>query len=290
MSRFRAHVVGSLLRPRYLRDAQARHRAGTIAEEEFRRIENRAVDEAIALQEAAGIDLVTDGEQRRFIFMDALLAAVHGITPVETGATADRIHWHGERPAGFVDFSAVTRRMVITGRLGRRRGLAVDEFIHARDRATRPVKAALPTPMCVLAYWSDEHARAVYEHPLEAVTDAAEFLKEEIALLAGAGCRHVQIDAPDLTLLVDPAAAGMYEAVGFTKDAYLSEAAAQLQGVAAEPGVAHLPRQQPGPVARAGRLRGHLQRAVPATEQLRVLPARIRRRALRHLRAVAGRP
>jgi hypothetical protein len=61
----RADVVGSLLRPDYLREAKDGARAGEIDAGELRAIEDRAVSEAIALQEGAGIEAVTDGEYRR---------------------------------------------------------------------------------------------------------------------------------------------------------------------------------------------------------------------------------
>ena len=61
----RADVVGSLLRPEYLREARAAALAGTIDARELRAAEDRAVLEAIALQEGAGIEAITDGEYRR---------------------------------------------------------------------------------------------------------------------------------------------------------------------------------------------------------------------------------
>jgi len=61
----RSDVVGSLLRPDYLRDARRAVRDGTLAAADLRAVEDRAVREAIALQESAGIDVVTDGELRR---------------------------------------------------------------------------------------------------------------------------------------------------------------------------------------------------------------------------------
>ena len=61
----RADVVGSLLRPEYLREGREAARAGTIGADELRALEDKAVLEAIALQESAGIGAITDGEYRR---------------------------------------------------------------------------------------------------------------------------------------------------------------------------------------------------------------------------------
>lgn len=61
----RADVVGSLLRPTYLREARQGVRQGRVSEAELHAAEDRAVREAIALQEACGLDVITDGEFRR---------------------------------------------------------------------------------------------------------------------------------------------------------------------------------------------------------------------------------
>lgn len=65
----RADAPGSLLRPTYLQEARAALASGELTMAAFRRIEDQAVDEAIALQEDAGLDVVTDGEMRRADFM-----------------------------------------------------------------------------------------------------------------------------------------------------------------------------------------------------------------------------
>ena len=62
---YRAEVVGSLLRPAYLKDARARHASGSIGDVELKQLEDRAVDEAVRLQTRAGVSVVTDGEMRR---------------------------------------------------------------------------------------------------------------------------------------------------------------------------------------------------------------------------------
>ncbi len=68
----RADTVGSLLRPPKLKAARERHVAGDISAAEFKRIEDRAVDEAVRLQEEAGLEVVTDGEMRRVSFQSQL--------------------------------------------------------------------------------------------------------------------------------------------------------------------------------------------------------------------------
>src|SRR2546423_13699661 len=75
---YRSEVVGSLLRPTYLAAARQQHEAGQINAAEFKAIEDQAVNEAIALQENAGIDVITDGEMRRYAFYGHLIDSLNG--------------------------------------------------------------------------------------------------------------------------------------------------------------------------------------------------------------------
>ncbi len=71
-----ADVVGSLLRPPELLEAQKQLAAGAITAAQFKEIEDRAVDEAVALQESVGLEIITDGEMRRQSFQSQIRAAV----------------------------------------------------------------------------------------------------------------------------------------------------------------------------------------------------------------------
>ena len=75
---YRSDVVGSLLRPAYLREARQRYEAGASSAVEFKQIEDQAVEEAISLQLRAGVDVLSDGELRRYAFFGHLIDAVEG--------------------------------------------------------------------------------------------------------------------------------------------------------------------------------------------------------------------
>src|SRR5213080_4904837 len=75
---YHSEVVGSLLRPTYLVTAREQIEAGQISAAEFKAIEDQAVDEAITLQEEVGIDVITDGEMRRYAFFGHLVEALEG--------------------------------------------------------------------------------------------------------------------------------------------------------------------------------------------------------------------
>lgn len=74
----RTDVVGSLLRPKSLIEARRHFEEGQIKEDEFRAKEDEAVRQAVALQEQAGLDVLTDGEMRRVNFQDSFSEAVEG--------------------------------------------------------------------------------------------------------------------------------------------------------------------------------------------------------------------
>jgi hypothetical protein len=91
---FTAHTfVGSLLRPVSLRKAREDRVAWRLSHAQFKSIEDRAVDEAVSLQEAAGLDIVTDGEMQGLSFRSQMTEAVDGIGAWDIDASLWG-HWH----------------------------------------------------------------------------------------------------------------------------------------------------------------------------------------------------
>jgi len=229
--RYRAENIGSLLRPAYLKDARKAWEAGQLATPEFKRIEDRAVDAAIATQEAAGLDVITDGEMRRLIFTGTLLEAIDGLSPIP----AQEWHWHGETPQDEMDFQAP---ICVTGKIRRRRSLATEEFSYARAKARTPLKMTLPSPMMLFICWSPAHSTAAYKDPFDLFTDAVDILRQEVRELAGMGCQYIQIDTPELATLVDESQRrATYEARGISPERMLSEGVEMLNAIADAPGV-----------------------------------------------------
>src|SRR6267143_225757 len=79
---YRSDIVGSLLRPRYLKDARVQFAAGKLTDTEFKRVEDRAIDEAVGLQLRTGVEVLTDGEMRRYAFYGHLIDAVEGFDKI----------------------------------------------------------------------------------------------------------------------------------------------------------------------------------------------------------------
>lgn len=225
----RADTVGSLLRPAYLLEARRALEEGRIDAAELKRIEDRAVDGAIALQEGVGLDVVSDGELRRFSFFDHLLTQIEGVTALPgVGVT-----FHGERGEEWDFQSPVT----VVDKIRRKRMMTIEEFSYARAVARRPVKALLPSPVLLYCTWSPEHSREAYADPYELFADGARLMREEAEELARLGCTYIQVDSPDLGTLVDPENRGLRESMGMPTERTLSEGVDLINSVADVPGV-----------------------------------------------------
>ena len=83
--KYHAEVIGSMLRPQYLKDARKAWEAKTLSTWEFKRVEDRAVDEMITLQDHCGVDVVTDGEMRRTHFIAPLTDVITGVKAIPAG-------------------------------------------------------------------------------------------------------------------------------------------------------------------------------------------------------------
>jgi len=213
-----ADIVGSLLRPPYLLAAQQQLAAGAISEPQFKAIEDRAVDEAVALQESVGLEVVTDGEMRRQSFQSQMTAAVIGFGKFDL----DAFLWGEWFDEQGVHHTPRPRSLGATSKLVRRRYLSVDEFAYLKSRTKRIPKITLPSPGLWANFWSPTVSRDVYPTLDSFLADIVQILREEVAELAGQGATYIQIDAPHYGLLLDPNTRGFYEKQGWSLDQWLS--------------------------------------------------------------------
>jgi len=191
----RSDVVGSLLRPAYLAEARRDAASGRLGPAEFKRIEDRAVDEAVALQEAAGLDVVTDGEMRRYAFFGHLIEALDGFDRFGGWAIPFR-NEDGEQ--------LVFKRPVVVERLRWRRSMCGEEFAYLRARARHPAKTTLISAQQAAAYYDPEKSRAAYPTRDAYLADVVDFTRREVEELIRLGCTYIQIDAPQYAALLDP--------------------------------------------------------------------------------------
>jgi len=217
----RAEHVGSLLRPRALREAREAHAAGRLGPAAFKAVEDRSVADVIALQEEAGCPVLTDGELRRESFQSELTAACEGFT----GVGIDAWLW-GEWHSDLVGDVRIERPpdLAVTGRLRRRRSLAAEEFtfLRARAAAGATCKVTLPSPTLFANLWSPERSGDAYPTFDAFMADVVDVLRDEVRELVRLGCAYVQLDAPHYPLLVDPAWRAFYEARGWPLERWLS--------------------------------------------------------------------
>jgi 5-methyltetrahydropteroyltriglutamate--homocysteine methyltransferase len=213
----RTDVVGSLLRPDSLLEARRRLEAGEITEELFVEAENAAVDEALALQEAAGLEVVTDGEMRRLSFQSQLPAAVEGFGDWDLDAFLWG-EWHSEE---LGDMSVERPPLAVTGKLHRKRFLSADEFTYARNRTDRLLKVTLPSPSLFANFWNPDRPPEAYATLEDYLGDVAQILREEVDELVRLGARYIQLDAPHYPLLLDPGYREFYASRGWPAERWL---------------------------------------------------------------------
>jgi len=210
-------VVGSLLRPPELLEAQERLARGELKEAAFKRVEDAAVNVALRLQEEAGLDVVTDGEMRRLSFQSQMTAAVDGFGDWDL----DAFLW-GEWKSDVVGDRTVERpTLAVTGPLRRRRFLSAEEFTYARGRTDRVLKVTLPSPTLFSQFWVGDAAREAYPTLDDFVADVAQILREEVQELVRLGATYVQIDAPHYPMLIDPQYRAVYEQRGWPAEGQL---------------------------------------------------------------------
>jgi 5-methyltetrahydropteroyltriglutamate--homocysteine methyltransferase len=208
-----------LLRPPWLKSARERHAASAISDAEFKRIEDHAVDEAVELQEEAGLRVVTDGEMRRESFQSQLAEATEGLGDPSVNAYLWG-DWRGDEEVGD---KLVTRpeSLDVTGKLRRKRHLSVEEFVYLRARTSRTPKVTLPSPSLFANFWSPE-ATETYPTLDAFLEDVAGILREEVTELVRLGAEYLQLDAPQYPLLLEEKTRRFYEERGWPLSRWLS--------------------------------------------------------------------
>ena len=199
-------TVGSWPRPPELLRAQRLKHAGRITAEAFESQADMAVLEVVRLQEEAGVDIITDGEQRRdnfYSFVAEKLAGTQLMTLLEMlDLVEDKASF--ERVLQSLDVPAYSmRNPTCVGRLERRQPLALDELRFLQRHTNKPIKIPLPGPYILTrAMFVPEVTRQVYPSKEDLAEDVVRILREEIAELVAAGVDFIQLDEPVLTELV----------------------------------------------------------------------------------------
>ena len=212
-------VVGSLLRPPELLKARSEIAAGRMTQAAFRTIEDQAVDKAVALQETAGLDVVTDGEMRRLSFQSQMTEAVAGFGGYDLNAFLWG-DWRGDEGVGNFSLER-PKNLGVVSKLSRKRHLSAEEFIYLRARTSRIPKITLPSPSLWTNFWSSEHSPSVYPTLDSFLAEVVDIMRDEVAELVRLGATYIQLDAPHYPLLLDPKTRTFYEGQGWTLNQWL---------------------------------------------------------------------
>jgi 5-methyltetrahydropteroyltriglutamate--homocysteine methyltransferase len=194
---FRADHVGSLLRPPALKQAREAFKAQRLSAAQLREIEDQAIRKAVALQESAGLQSITDGEYRRAFWHVDFLTGFDGIAATQ-GQYA--LKFHGEGGAQ----SETRSMMVVNAKVRRSKPVMLDHFRFLKANTKRTAKLCIPAP----TYLHMRGGRRVVNE--KAYPDVEEFwrditlaYREEIAELVRAGLEYLQIDDVSFACLCD---------------------------------------------------------------------------------------
>jgi 5-methyltetrahydropteroyltriglutamate--homocysteine methyltransferase len=199
-------TVGSWPRSAEVLKAQKLKRAGKLTEAEFDKVADKAVLDLLKLQDEAGLDVVTDGEQRRDNFYSFVAEKLDGVKLMTLAELLeiieDKVAF--ERILQTLDVPAYSiSNPTCVGKVSRKRPMAVEELKFMKAHTKKPVKVPLPGPyLLTRAMFVREAARPYYDSKEALGVDAVRVLREEIADLIAAGADFIQIDEPVLTELV----------------------------------------------------------------------------------------
>lgn len=198
---FRAEIVGSFLRPQAVKDARARHREGSLDATALRAVEDAAIREVVAMQEAAGLKVATDGELRRGTYSENFTTSgLDGVTTEHSG-TGNWAYSDGKGGKRNARVLKVSGKLRWNGASANARDFA---FLRSVVKTATP-KITLPGP-CYIYQRAGRAgiSRDVYPRIEDFWSDLVAAYHAEIKSLHGAGCRYLQLDDTAIVKLGDP--------------------------------------------------------------------------------------
>jgi 5-methyltetrahydropteroyltriglutamate--homocysteine methyltransferase len=206
---FRADHIGSLLRPQALRNAFRAHVAKEITDASFRTAQDEAIRGVLKLQEECGLQVATDGEFRRISYWEKFVRLTRGLVVKDAVFKFHDAHGHES------DFTAP----YVTAKVMRAEPITLDEFEFVKKHSSLTGKVTMPAPSTMHFYRFTQYGEpGVYASANEFFVDLGKVYQQEIAELAKAGCRYVQLDEVALAMLCDPAAQAKVRAAGGNPD------------------------------------------------------------------------
>ena len=194
---FHADHVGSLLRPPELHRAREQAQKGEISAAELTKIEDRCIRNVVALQEAAGLQSITDGEFRRAFWHVDFLVGLQGIVPTQSDYAVTFKGEHGET-------ANTSSMLIVDDKIRRPKPIMVDHFAAVRALTGRTAKICIPAPTYLhMRGGRKVVSEKVYPDMEEFWADIIRAYREEIADLVKAGCTYLQLDDVSISYLCD---------------------------------------------------------------------------------------
>ena len=203
---FPVTVVGSWPRPPELIQALRRRQSEEISEDEFNAVADTAVLSALKAQEDAGVDLLSDGEQRRDNFYSYVVGKIAGMQLMKVSELLDYAKDRArlEETLRALDVPAFAiKSPIVTEKIAAKEGLSLDELAFVKQHTDRAIKIPLPGPyMLTRSSWFEGLSDKVYPSPEDLARDVVAILREETIKLRDQGADFIQYDEPILTQVV----------------------------------------------------------------------------------------
>ncbi len=189
---FPTSVIGSLPRPQFVKDLIADD--SPLSDAEYRRLMGGAIQAAVALQETAGLDVITDGEWWRKSYIGVIAELAHGFEL-------------SRNPADGRPWTVVVDRLA-----PKQAGFIAQEVAFLKRLTGRQIKATLPAPALLgERMWDPAKSSKAYPNRDDFVKDCVPILRREVELLRDEGVTIIQVDDPHLCLFVDPEVRRQYD-------------------------------------------------------------------------------
>jgi 5-methyltetrahydropteroyltriglutamate--homocysteine methyltransferase len=198
---YRADHIGSLLRPKKLRNAFRGYSEKKISQADLRAAQDEAIRDVVRLQKDCGLEVVTDGEFRRISYWEKFVRLTKGLEVKDAVFTFHDADGHESK------FTAP----YVSGKVSRAEPITLDELGFGNNKVT------MPAPSTMHFYRFTDWGTA-YGSAGAFFADLGKVYQAEITGLAAAGCRYVQIDEVAVAILCDPAARAKVKAAGEDPD------------------------------------------------------------------------
>lgn len=196
---FKFDIVGSFLRPDYLRKARKEYTEGKINKNELRNIEDKAITELIQKQKEIGLPVITDGEFRRSSWHLDFMWAFNGVGHEKT---KNGIPFHGE--AALIDDTYLIGKVSIDGHPFVEDFKFIKQFEDENTVARQTIPAPAQFLFQMITPDNIEKTKAIYPNEEDLILDIAKGYKKVIKDLYEVGCKNVQFDDCTWGVCVDP--------------------------------------------------------------------------------------